>query len=114
MKTTLEGKSIRPKVSDWVGKFTQEGWITRSGKFVPCDMEFGHELAAWLCLGGTQETAEKRTEALGWMRLSGHGDRMVGEPNKAQLNTLWDYCQKMGYDYEETLAGIERLTPNPT
>ena len=105
----LEHKKYNPKVDEIAGDFDMEGWITRAGKFIPCDREFGHGLAASLALGGDEDTAELRAEKLKWIRLSTSGDRVRGEPNQAQLNTLFDWCQTMKCDYREILENMQKL-----
>jgi hypothetical protein len=96
-----------PRVADWAGRFSPEGWITRDGRFLPCDIEMGHPVVAFCALGG--KDAEKRAERLGWLRLSDYGDRICKPLNQAQRNTLWDYCQTLGIDYAETEAAIKHL-----
>lgn len=92
-----------------VGELSPEGWITRCGKWLPCDIEWGHPLVAWLALGGNEADAERRAESLGWVRISDYGDRTCKPLNQAQRNTLWDYCHKFGSDYEQVSAAIDRL-----
>lgn len=97
----------RPSVDRWTGDFTPEGWITREGKFLPCDREMGHPIVAMLALGG--EDPEKRAERMGWLRISDYGDRTCKPLNQSQRNTLFDYCQTLGLDYAETEAAIKLL-----
>ena len=99
----------RPKVDDWTGEFSPEGWITRAGKFIPCDYAFLHGLAAWMALGGEEKTAELRAEKMGWLRLSDYGDRTCKPLNQSQMNTLFDYCEAMSFDYKEVIEGIKFL-----
>lgn len=101
--------SYRPRVADWIGAYTPEGWITRAGKFLPCDREMLHGIVAELALGGDRKTAEVRAEKLGWLRISDYGDRTCKPLNQAQQNALFDYCEAHGADYAETLAGIKFL-----
>ena len=99
--------SVRARVDDWTGDFTPEGWITRDGKFLPCDRDMGHPIVAMLALGG--EDPEKRAERMGWLRISDYGDRTCKPLNQSQRNTLFDYCQALGMDYAETEAAIKLL-----
>jgi hypothetical protein len=101
--------ALRPSVDRWTGDYTPEGWITRAGKFLPCDREMGHDSVAMLALGGDFQTAETRAEKLGWLRLSDYGDRTCKPMNQAQLNTLFAYCEALKYDYHATLAEIVLL-----
>ena len=93
----------------WTGAYTLEGWITRAGKFLPCDREMLHGLVAWLALGGSQDTAELRAERMGWLRISDYGDRTCKALNQAQQNALFDYCEAMELDYADTLTAIKLL-----
>lgn len=107
LAVTSGSGSVRPSVDRWTGDFTLEGWITRDGKFLPCDREMGHPIVAMLALGG--EDPEKRAERMGWLRISDYGDRTCKPLNQSQRNTLFDYCQALGLDYAETEAAIKLL-----
>jgi len=100
---------FRPSVDAFVGAYTPEGWITRAGKFLPCDREMLHGMVAGLALGGDEKTAEVRAEKMGWLRISDYGDRTCKPLNQAQQNALFDYCEAHSTDYAETLAGIKLL-----
>jgi hypothetical protein len=92
-------------VDDWTGPFCREGWITRDGKFLPCDREWLHGHVAWLALGG--EDAEFRAERMGWLRISTYGESCSKPLSQKQRDTFWDWAEAMGFDYADIVATLE-------
>jgi len=102
----IEG-SARSCVNDWVGPFCREGWITRDGKFLPCDHEWLHGEVAFLALGW--KNAELRAERMGWIRISTYGESCSMPLSQKQRDTFFDWAEAMGFDYADALATIEDL-----
>ncbi len=87
--------------------FTKEGWIDSAGNFWPVDYFESHELVASLVLDCDEATAEKHVDQFGWLRLSDYGDRTAAKAlNQKQINTLFDYCMALDYDFKRVNEGI--------
>lgn len=92
------------KISSLTGPFEREGWITRDGKFLPCDITWGHGAVAMMALGG--KDAESRAENLGWIRLSTYGENCSKPITQKQRDTLFDWTEAMGFEFDEALSTI--------
>lgn len=88
-----------------IGDYCREGWITRDGKFLPCDIDWGHGVVATIALGGND--AETRAERMGWLRLSTYGESCAKPLTQRQRDTCFDWAEAMGFDYSEILATVE-------
>jgi hypothetical protein len=89
--------------------FLDEGWITETGKYWPCDEHFLHGEIAKSILGGLSETgAEIEADRRGWLRLSDYGNRTAAKRlNQKQLDTLFDWCEFHGLDFKQILATVQ-------
>ena len=100
----------RSSANDWTGPFEREGWITRDGKFLPCDREWLHGHVAWLVLGG--KNAERQAEKMGWLRISTYGESCTKPLSQKQRDTFFDWAEAMKFDYADIMATLESFDAN--
>lgn len=87
--------------------FTDEGWIDEDGTFWPCDEHMKHEWIAACVLDMPERDAGIEADERGWLRISDYGNRTAAKKlNQRQLNTLFDYCEFYGCDFEEVRNDI--------
>lgn len=106
-KRSAVAPSPRSALSVGVGSFCREGWITRAGKFLPCESSWLHGHVASLALGGAN--AEYRAECMGWLRISTYGESCTKRLSQRQRDTYFDWAEAMGFDYAETVATLEDM-----
>jgi len=95
------------RIDQWTGEFTYEGWITEDGRFLPCDREFMHETVAMCAFDHARGAL--MAENAGWLRISSDSNQIRGTITQAQMNTLWDYCEALEFDYKRMLNSIETV-----
>ena len=106
---------MTPTDLDWFStseatRFNGEGWILPCGKFLAafrCDEGPDHATVAKWYLG---EDGEAEADRLGWFRVSDYRDRIcASELSWGQLNTYFDLCEALNWDYKLALGEIKFL-----
>jgi hypothetical protein len=90
-------------------QWIEYGWILPDGTFLPCRWH-GHREVVLDYFKSDTVDVERRAECLGWAKLT----RQLSDSTpmlycqkpitKAQLNTLFDWCQKWQYDLHVIMA----------
>lgn len=114
----LGGECSNAQFVEWLREqskeFTAEGWITETGVWWYVDEHLKHGLVAACVLADDPENendGEAQADKRGWLRISDYGHRTARKClTQRQIDTLWDYCEAMGYDYNRNFESIQYLS----